>query len=145
MKGAEFNTGRMAARANEGSITVTELADTLAREQGLAFRSAHAIATRFVRLRAEHAAWAPSEALARASREETGSPLELQGARIDEILSPEHFVRVRTTFGGPAPTETGSALDLSDAKLQEDRAWLEATLGRIARAEQELRSRAASL
>ena len=48
MSGAEFNTARMAERAAAGWITVTELADTLAREHGVPFRSAHGIAARLV-------------------------------------------------------------------------------------------------
>src|SRR5262245_27587018 len=46
MSGAEFNVARMAERAAHGWITVTELADTLAREHGVPFRAGHAIASR---------------------------------------------------------------------------------------------------
>src|SRR6185503_1845152 len=44
MAGATFNIDRMRARAAEGWVTLTELADTLARDHGLAFKHAHAIA-----------------------------------------------------------------------------------------------------
>jgi argininosuccinate lyase len=142
MKGAQFDVERMARRAAEGSITVTELADTLAREHGLPFRGAHAIATSFVRLRATTP---PVEALRNASRDVLGAPLEYTEPRLAEILSVEHFVRVRTTRGGPAPSETATALAASAAKLRVDQAWLNERLARLTRAEQELKGRAVAL
>ena len=43
---AEFDEARLEARAGDGGITLTELADTLVREHGLPFGTAHAIARR---------------------------------------------------------------------------------------------------
>ncbi|MBI2219781.1 MAG: argininosuccinate lyase [Acidobacteria bacterium] len=142
MKGAEFDVERMGRRATEGSITVTELADTLAREHGLPFRSAHAIATAFVRLRATVA---PVEALRRASADVLGAPLEYAESRLAEILSVEHFVAVRTTPGGPAPAKTTEALHASAGRLERDRAWLDERVERLRRAEEELKERAEAL
>ena len=48
MSSAEFNTARMAERASQGWITVTELADTLTRDHGVPFKAAYAIASGFV-------------------------------------------------------------------------------------------------
>jgi argininosuccinate lyase len=145
MSGAQFNAERMAQRAAEGSITVTELADTIARERGLPFRSAHAIASQFVQARAANPTASAADALGVASTTVLGQALDYSPARLEEILSARNFVEVRTTFGGPAPTETGDALGVSGAKLGEDRAWLEGRLARLTAAESELRTRAAAL
>ena len=46
MTGATFDVERLGARAGQDWITVTELADTLARDHGLPFRAGHAIAAK---------------------------------------------------------------------------------------------------
>jgi hypothetical protein len=44
---------------------------------------------------------------------------------LNEIMSPAHFVRVRTTWGGPAPSETGRAIGASRRLLESDReSWI---------------------
>ena len=48
MATAEFDVAQLEARAGDGWTTLTELADTLVREHGLPFRTAHAIAAHFV-------------------------------------------------------------------------------------------------
>src|SRR5882724_9386876 len=45
---AEFDAARLEARAGDGWTTLTELADTLVRDHGLPFNTAHAIAARLV-------------------------------------------------------------------------------------------------
>ena len=46
---AEFQTARMAERAAADFLTVTELADTLVREEGLSFREAHHLVSEAVK------------------------------------------------------------------------------------------------
>jgi len=145
MKGAQVNVERMAERAAQGSITVTELADTLARDHGLPFRNAHRIASAFVRLRAAEASLPLARALSRASHEVLGSSLEYTDAQIADILSPEHFVRVRTTLGGPAPAETTIALEESTRRLADDRAWLQQKIAGLEAAQDELKRRVQEL
>jgi argininosuccinate lyase len=53
MRLADFNVDRLAARAGEGGTTLTELADTLVRDHGLPFRSAHAISALLLKARTE--------------------------------------------------------------------------------------------
>ena len=48
MADASFDREKLAARAEQGWITVTELADTLTRDHGIPFKTSHAIATKFV-------------------------------------------------------------------------------------------------
>ena len=49
----DFDVERLAARAGEGGTTLTELADTLVRDHGLPFRTAHAIAALLLKARTE--------------------------------------------------------------------------------------------
>ena len=92
MEHAEFDVPRLAARAEQGWITVTELADTLARDHRLPFKAGHAIASRLI-ARARTAPERPlSEALREVSKEVTGTEIVYDEAALTEILSPEHFV-----------------------------------------------------
>src|SRR5688572_13398079 len=48
LESASFDVARMARRAGQGWITVTELADTLTRDHQIPFRTSHTIASRLV-------------------------------------------------------------------------------------------------
>ncbi len=63
MRLADFDVERLAARAGVGGTTLTELADTLVRDHGLPFRSAHAIAALLLKARTEDPDVALSSAL----------------------------------------------------------------------------------
>ena len=122
MRLADFNVEHLASRAAYGGTTLTELADTLVRDHGLPFRSAHAIAA----LAAEGANRGSRRRLvggARRGVERHPGPhrSNYDEAALTEIMSPAHFVKVRTTYGGPAPAETGRAIGESRRLLESDR------------------------
>ncbi|MCC7417100.1 MAG: argininosuccinate lyase [Acidobacteria bacterium] len=142
---AEFVPAALEARAGEGWTTLTELADTLVRDHGIAFTAAHAICTRLVAARAESPEAPVSELLARASRAIVGGPVAYSEAELAVILSPRHFVTVRRTTGGPAPEETGRALALSRAQLDADAGWWRGATETLAEAERTLARRSAEL
>ena len=145
MASATFDRERMAERARLGWITVTELADTLTRDHGVAFRTGHTIASRFV----AEAGRRPGEPAASILREITtaiaGRPIVYDEARLTEVLSPEYFVRVRTTPGGPAPAETSRAIAASRERLAADEEKMKTMVGKLRQAEERLRAAAASL
>jgi len=145
MSAAEFQAARLEARAGEGWITVTELADTLTREHDLPFKVSHAITARFVRAMQQRPDESPARALQGAAGDLLGRTLPYDDAQLLEILSPRHFVAVRKTLGGPAPEETGRALTESQAALQADRAWLVARTEALHAAENRLKQDTASL
>ena len=124
MTTAEFDAVRLEARAGDGWTTLTELADTLVRDHGLPFSTAHAIAGRLI---AARAARRRPPACGRCSptcrRELLGAPLAYSDAALAQILSPRHFVDVRRTLGGPAPEETARAAGVSRQLLDADEAW----------------------
>jgi len=145
MTTAEFDAPCLEARAADGWTTLTELADTLARDEGVPFKTAHAIAARLVAGRQRAPERSLADLLADASAELLGAPIRYSDEDLARILSPRHFVEVRRTFGGPAPEETARAAQASADELASDRAWLTAATGALAAAERMLAERAAAL
>jgi argininosuccinate lyase len=149
MADADFDVAKMAARATENWITVTELADTLARDHGLAFRAGHEIAAGLIKAaEAQRAAGKPASLaslLREVSREVTGTEIVYGDARLKDILSPRYFVDVRKTHGGPAPSETRRALGVSEVCLAADDTWLADTRERLAQADAARHAAAAAL
>jgi argininosuccinate lyase len=124
MQTATFDAAKLEARAGEGGTTMSELADTLVREHRLPFKTAHAITAQVLKVRAQHPDSKPTETLAAVSFELVGRPITYSEERLQEILSPRYFVRVRRTDGGPAPEQTARAVESSGAALAADREWL---------------------
>lgn len=121
---ASFDAQRLEARAGEGWTTLTELADTLVREQGIPFTAAHSISAKFVAARQADPAKPLAAILSEASRAVLGAPLSYSEGALERILSPRHFVMIRRTWGGPAPDETRRAAVVSQQLLQVDADWL---------------------
>jgi argininosuccinate lyase len=145
LAGAEFAADRMAARAGEHWITVTELADTLTRDDGLPFKKAHEVAVKLVALKRAHPELSLAAALEQASADLAGGPVEYSDAQIAQILSPQHFVQVRRTPGGPAPEETAQALAAARDALGRDEGWLADAHERLRQAAATLRAEAERL
>jgi argininosuccinate lyase len=140
--GAEFDVEKMRARAREGWVTLTELADTLARDHGLSFKVAHRIATRVVTDRRENPRASLSDIVARESAALAGREVRIDDDTLARILSPEHFIAIRLTFGGPAPERTAEALDAGRAHLAADEATVARRRGALVAAENALRQAA---
>ena len=117
---AEVDRAHLARRAARDFLTVTELADTLVRSEGLSFREAHDLVAEAVRAcdsddRAE--AMAAALLAVRPS-------LRLSREEILEALDPVHFVRIRKITGGPAPERTREALAGAWEGQRRLEAWL---------------------
>jgi argininosuccinate lyase len=139
LREATFDVARMQARAHDHFITVTELADTLVRDERLPFVTSHAIAARLIaRIRQEPGA-SRAALLREVSTDLVGRALDYSDERLAAILNPTYFVQVRRTLGGPAPDVTASAIEASAALLATDRHWLAAREEALARAARELR------
>ena len=98
---------------------MTKLADVLAREHGVPFVIAHEIVSHFVRMSADVSAEGAGERLAEAARE-CGRQIHYTDDALRTLLSPEHFVAVRRTHGGPAVEVVTAALARAQAVLSED-------------------------
>ena len=120
---AQVDTALMADRARRDFLTVTELADTLVRREGLSFREAHALVAEAVRACGAHDDPASLAEALRTSRPE----LQLTREEIERSLDPESFVRVRNVTGGPAPEQTSAALERAGAEQQRIESWIAST------------------
>jgi argininosuccinate lyase len=119
MKTAEVDRGRMAQQAAKDFLTVTELADTLVRREGVSFREAHALVAESVRTCEDDSA----EPIARALMK-LRPGLKMKRAEILKALDAENFVRVRKIAGGPAPERTREALERARGGQRELEAWV---------------------
>jgi argininosuccinate lyase len=142
---ADFDVERLASRAATGGTTLTELADTLVRDHGLPFRSAHSIAAALLKAQTANPNAPLAGELAKASASVLGHALEYSEPDLQRIMSPAHFVDVRTTYGGPAPKETTRAIGESRRKLDTDRESWQLRKERLAKAESQLAERVRAL
>jgi argininosuccinate lyase len=103
---------RVEATTDAACITITELADTLVREEGLSFRQAHEIAA--TTSRAVIAAGKPLRdgfsAFSGAFLAHTQRPTTMTEPGFKSAVSAETFVAVRDRIGGPAPLAMDNAL-----------------------------------
>jgi len=142
---AEFDASALEARAADGWTTLTELADTLARDRGVPFKTAHAIAGRLMAARQRDRDRPLAALLADVSGDLLGAPIHYTDGALAEILSPRYFVDIRRTHGGPAPEETARALAASRRQLEGDDAWWANATGALTAAERRLAERSAAL
>ncbi|WDR01559.1 argininosuccinate lyase [Devosia algicola] len=113
---------RVANNIRRSCITITELADSLVREEELSFRQSHEIAASVAR-----AVLAVDGDLSidgyspfsKAFEKATGRTSTIDATQFAEVVSPAHFVAVRTRFGGPAPHSLGLALKGYQAKAKD--------------------------
>ena len=127
IRGAEFDRAKLEARAAQGGITLTELADVLARDHGVPFQVGHRIVSQLIQSSRAAPERPLAAVLAEVSAGIIGAPIRYTDEALAELISPRHFVDVRRTLGGPAPSETGRALDESRQALAADRDWMVGT------------------
>jgi argininosuccinate lyase len=122
MRAAQMDSERMARSAREGFLTVTELADTLVRKEGMSFREAHDLVAEAVQ--ASGVNDDPAAIAAALRRLRTG--LGLSDGEILLALDPDNFVRVRNIVGGPAPAQTRGALARARESQRRIEEWIAA-------------------
>ncbi|MBI1416750.1 MAG: argininosuccinate lyase [Limimaricola sp.] len=109
--GVSINAARVRANAAAACVTVTELADTLVRTEGLSFRLAHEVAAATARavIARGQGLGEGHDAFAAAFAEVAGRPSTLSPAAFAEAVAPETFVARRNRKGGPAPAALDAA------------------------------------
>ncbi|MCM3663683.1 argininosuccinate lyase [Mesobacillus subterraneus] len=107
--------------AKKSSITITELADTLAREYGVPFRKAHSIASfiskQTVKEAKELYEWDVAD-INKVIKEFVD--VSLTEAEWQKIISPEYFIQIRDIQGGPSPKEVQRMISERKEKLGRD-------------------------
>ena len=114
IRDVKINEGRVAEILATSCITITELADSLVREENLSFREAHEIAAHV----AQHVTSKRGtlgadgfEVFVSAFETATGRKTAIDQKAFARFVSAEHFIGVRDRFGGPAPVALAKSLN----------------------------------
>lgn len=112
---------RVATNMDAACITITELADTLVRNDGISFRQAHEIATKTAKDVIARAVPLGQgyETFALAFIAETGRKPSLDTAGFARAVDPQNFIAQRNRFGGPAPEALEEAFCHYEYELSE--------------------------
>jgi argininosuccinate lyase len=107
-----INAGNVKRNTDAACITVTELADTLVRDEDLTFRQAHEVAAGTARSVIEQNAPLGEgyEAFRAAFLTVAGRTTWMNETTFRQATSAENFVAVRNRIGGPAPEALSDAL-----------------------------------
>lgn len=123
MKDIKIHKERARQTAACNFCTVTELANTLVRDEKLSFRAAHEIVAHVVGYLTENnkkATDIDAAVLNRISRELFGKTLGITDQQIQEALDPVKNANSKTVVGGTAPHEVLRQLDVIEQTLAED-------------------------
>ena len=136
LSSAEFDTKRMKEEAGKGFSTATELADTLVREYGLPFRTAHNIVARAVQKGDLSLATleAAAQELGKISLKKKG----LTQKKIDGVLDVDYSISLRKAPGGPAPATVKRAITDRKKQLDTDAALTDKRLAQITKSQEKL-------
>jgi len=121
----QVHKDRMLAVITESYICATELANQMARDYELGYRTAHEIVNEFVLASREQkipATEAQAELLDEAAQKVLGRKLGMAEARLRELLDPAYFARVTNSRGGVAPDEVARMIADRRQKLADLRA-----------------------
>lgn len=105
-----INAAKVRRNTDAASITITELADTLVRDEGLTFRQAHEIAAHVARSLDGEPLSDGYPTFRTAFQTATDREPTLDEAAFRTATSPETFVARRDRIGGPAPAALKAAL-----------------------------------
>ncbi|MBU7315258.1 argininosuccinate lyase [Paenibacillus oleatilyticus] len=137
----EVNKEVLRERTKGSFATVTELADTLVRTDGLSFRKAHHIVSDVVKLSLAQGLAANEITLSivnESARRHIGRDTSLTEETLRQALDPVHFVEIRSLPGGPSPKEINRMVDLRMYQHQAHLNWLGQAQGKIQRAMEHL-------
>ena len=124
LRGATWQTDRLAAAASDALIAATDLADHLA-QRGMPFRQAHEIVGRIVR---------QAETSGRRLDELSLSELREFSPRFDESavgLQSADMVAARDVVGGTAPDQVAAQTRSAEQRMAETRAWIDERAARL--------------
>ncbi|MBT6097680.1 MAG: argininosuccinate lyase [Marinovum sp.] len=132
------NRASIENRIQKSMATITELADTLVRAEGIGFRAAHHVASKLARealarrIGFDELTW---DLFARTFEELVGRPPQVERDVLASATSPENFVAVREMPGGPGPYVLREALTGYADRLAGLKAEAEDIRKRIAQAD----------
>jgi argininosuccinate lyase len=119
----------------------TNLADTIAREKNLSFRTAHRIVGVLVRDAVKQnikPAGITLEMVDRAAQEILGQPIRLDPKALQDALDPVVIVKNRKGTGSTGPAMIHKAIENRTRSIAEDREWLQGKKALLKEAERKL-------
>ncbi|WHX98420.1 argininosuccinate lyase [Neobacillus sp. DY30] len=124
----EVNKETLLKRAKESFATVTELADTIVRKEGLSFRQAHHVVSSTVKELMNTGKTSIEsltlELLNEQSKKIAGKESVLTEEELKQCLSPEYFVQIRDLQGGPSPSRMEKTIKVRLKEQEELVKWL---------------------
>lgn len=116
-----INSDAVKRNTDAACITITELADTLVRDENLTFRQAHEIAASTAKsvINAGKPLGEGYDAFCHAFEEEESRRPIIDNDEFRTIVSAENFIAKRDRIGGPAPSALTSALADYSAQIQQ--------------------------
>jgi argininosuccinate lyase len=143
--GMRIDRERMAQAAHAGFTVAADVADVVAVEAGIDYRTAHTIVGRAVRVLAEMGR-PPDELTAdllrTVAQEVVGASVTIGDGAIASALDPEACIRARTQVGATTPAEVTGMIDDVQSFGAEGRLWSSAARRRAALATDRLLIRA---
>ncbi len=139
--GLSFDRERMAEAARRGFTAAADVADALAAEAGIDYRSAHTAVGRAVRdlvEAGERPEALTSERLADAAEASIGRRVTLSPDALAEALDPAACARTRRQAGSTRPGEVAAMVAEGREQAAEARAWSAAAAARAGAAENAL-------
>lgn len=134
----EVNRDLLRRRAREGAITITEWADTMVREKGIPFRTAHRIAARIAQYALRENRKLDDltpEQIRREAMDVAGVDLHFTEEELARLSDPLHFIGVRKCRGGPNPEETRRMLEARQKQLTREQQWVKDVQNRLDQAQ----------
>jgi len=136
------NKEKLEKRANGSFANVTELADTLVREERITFKQAHKIVGSCVGKLIATGEESLSKLTWQLANEQANIVLNkdliITEKNFYAALSPQNFVNIRTIFGGPAAATVNVALKQTTVSLAQSKQWLSSKEQSILDAEMQL-------
>jgi argininosuccinate lyase len=124
---AEINKEKLLKRTKASFATITELADTIVRTDGLSFRTAHQIVSKVVReglSRGNSVQEISLNQVNEAAIVVIGRVLSLDEEKLRNSLDPHYFISVRSLPGGPNPNEVKRMISERKKQHYEHQTWL---------------------
>lgn len=125
MEHTDVDQQKLRSRANRAFLTVTELADTLVRQEKISFREAHQLVSATVKRSGKDDSPEHMIAVLRELAPAIlGRNLQTSEEELRQALDADHFVAIRSIAGGPAPATVRIEIAAMEQQLAGDREWL---------------------
>lgn len=112
--GLQVDHTKVKQHIEESFVTITELADSLVRKEGLSFRAAHEVASLLVKdliAQEKTLKHVDYDRFSDYFEQVTKRQPTISHEQLLEVLDPAYFIKVRDCQGGPAPEALSASLD----------------------------------